>query len=282
MAARLLPLGIVALALSTVLVHVAVAQPSTVAFVGADRLALRRGPGKEFPPFDSLKAGSRVEIEEIEGEWARVITPNGQRGYVHSNFLQIPGEPAPAAAPGQESPRPLPTATVPRPTERKRPPTPSPTRTQKKRATATPSWTATRRADAAAAAATPTAERSRQLTEEVNTLSARNAALEAELRAALDTVAALKGGAAASTPAAGADVSDELIRLTAIVNALQKQLEAQTARAGTGTISPVADVRQGLSSATVGAGVLGIAVGWVLGTLLGRRADRSRRGRIRF
>lgn len=263
-------------------VPTAAAQTNTVAVVGADRLALRRGPGKQFPPFDSLKAGSRVEIEEIEGEWARVITPGGQRGYVHSNFLQIPGEPRPAAAATVDSPRPAPTATAARPTERKRPPTSSPTRTPRKRATPTPSSTVTRQPDPALATATAIGDRNRQLTDELSALSARNAGLEKDLRVALDALAATRaGGATVATPAAG-DVSAELTRLTAAVDDLQKQLKDRAGRASPGASATAADARQGLSGATVGAGVLGIAVGWLLGTLLGRRTDRSRRARIRF
>jgi len=263
----------------------AAAQANTVAVVGADRLALRRGPGKEFPGFDTLKAGTRIEIEEIEGEWARVITPNGQRGYVHSNFLQIPGEPPAAVAPPViESPRPAPTATAARPTERKRPATLTPTPTAKKRATATPSRTATKRSGAADSDATGTSERARQLSEEVSALNARNAALEAELRSAQESLAAGRASGTGPTPAAAADTPTELARLTATVDALQKQLETQTARASAaaGGGAAGADVRQGLSGTTVGAGVLGVAIGWVLGTMLGRRSDRSRRSRIRF
>jgi len=274
------------------------AQPNTVATVGTDRLTLRRGPGKEFPPFAKLQAGTKVEIEDIEGEWARVITPDGQRGYVHSNFLQIRGESAPEAGatapevvrptptatmrpPATATPRPPATATA-RPTERRRPATP--TATPKKRNTPTPTGTPTERPQAAATDPAGPAGRSRQATAEVSALSARNAALEAELQTLRGTVTDLQAKSASAGTAPPGDQAAELARLTAIVEALTKQLEARDvsgAVAGTGSAAG-SDVRQGLSGTTVGAGVLGVVVGWLLGTVLGRRSDRSKRNRIRF
>jgi SH3 domain-containing protein len=61
---------------------------------------VRRGPGKQFPPFASLTPGTTVEVQEMRGEWARIATPAGHTGYVNSNFLALKTEkPKPTAVP---------------------------------------------------------------------------------------------------------------------------------------------------------------------------------------
>ena len=77
-------LGFVAL---LVFQHPASAQQA--ATVSTEQLYVRRGPGAEFPPFATLGRGDRVEVHEVRGEWARIVTGNGQTGYVRSDFLSL-------------------------------------------------------------------------------------------------------------------------------------------------------------------------------------------------
>src|ERR1041385_8898698 len=58
------------------------AQGTTATVTGAARVLVRRGPGKQFPPLASVTRGSTVEVQDPQGEWARVSTPAGQVGYV--------------------------------------------------------------------------------------------------------------------------------------------------------------------------------------------------------
>ena len=77
------------------------AQSNTAVVTGAERVRIRRGPGVEFSPFATIAAGSTVDVQAMEGEWARIVTAAGQVGYVSSTFLALPGErpAAPAAEP---------------------------------------------------------------------------------------------------------------------------------------------------------------------------------------
>jgi outer membrane murein-binding lipoprotein Lpp len=90
----------VLLALSVGLVW---AQANTAVVAGAEHVFIRRGPGTEFPPFATLAEGTSVQIQEMHGEWARVLTVSGQSGYVNSNFLALPSEhrAPPAATPAR-------------------------------------------------------------------------------------------------------------------------------------------------------------------------------------
>ncbi len=72
---------------------------------GAERVVIRRGPGKQYPPVAALGRGSRVEVQEVHGQWARIVTARGEKGYVKRSYLVIAGEherhaaQAPAATP---------------------------------------------------------------------------------------------------------------------------------------------------------------------------------------
>lgn len=86
-----------------------VAASATTALVtGTEWVFVRRGPGNQFPPFARIPSGSTVEVQEIEGDWARIVTANGQVGFIHKKFLSFPSggeqpphrtEPRPAASP---------------------------------------------------------------------------------------------------------------------------------------------------------------------------------------
>jgi outer membrane murein-binding lipoprotein Lpp len=95
--------GLAILALLAFSFGLARAQANSAVVAGAAHVFIRRGPGTEFPPFATLAQGTRVEVQEMHGEWARVLTASGQSGYVNSNFLAIPGEhrAPPAAAPAR-------------------------------------------------------------------------------------------------------------------------------------------------------------------------------------
>jgi len=109
---------VVALSLAGVGAEPSKAQQATTAIVtGTERVFVRRGPGNEFPPFASIPSGSTVDVQEMRGEWARIITASGQVGYINSRFLSLPGEvehhaPTP---PHPTATRPSPKPTTPRP-----------------------------------------------------------------------------------------------------------------------------------------------------------------------
>src|SRR5215468_850781 len=73
-------------------------QPTTALVTGVDRLVVRRGPGKRYAVFAVLSRGAKVDVHQIKGEWARIVTAAGQRGYVNGNFLALPGDKEHAAA----------------------------------------------------------------------------------------------------------------------------------------------------------------------------------------
>ncbi|MBI3785700.1 MAG: SH3 domain-containing protein [Deltaproteobacteria bacterium] len=142
-------------------------QASTAIVTGTERVFVRRGPGNEFPPFASIPSGSTVDVQEMRGEWARIITASGQVGYINNRFLSLPGEvehqhpPTPHPTAARPSPRPSPSRPLTTPTPAlptaTRPPTrtlpPSATRTSTRTAvptrtplaTRTPAWTNTAR-----------------------------------------------------------------------------------------------------------------------------------------
>jgi len=221
--------------------------------VGVERLYVRRGPGTEFPPFATLTKGDTVEVQEMQGEWARIVTGSGQTGYVRSTFLIAPGE-----------------------REKVAPATPAahPTNSPAAHAAATPVATPE------SAALRAAGERTRTLEAEVRTLQQQLAELqrkgESKATAAPSPVETLTAftptlaepAAAPSTPAAGSSsgslelVRGELARLTLAVDELQRRLDARPALEG---------------PATSGEGA-----GWTIGSSTGRKSDRSRRPRMRF
>lgn len=95
------------------LVGAAWAQASTGVVTGAERLVIRRGPGKQYPPVAALGRGSRVEIQDVHGQWVRIVTARGEKGYVKRSYLIVAGEhdrrapqaaaPTPAAVPHESA-----------------------------------------------------------------------------------------------------------------------------------------------------------------------------------
>ena len=85
------PLWSVCLVL-VLLVGAARAQGNTGVVTGAERLVVRRGPGRHFAPVAALSRGNRVEIQEVHGQWARIVTARGEKGYVKRSYLIVSGE----------------------------------------------------------------------------------------------------------------------------------------------------------------------------------------------
>ena len=271
------------------------AQPTTAIVTGTERVFVRRGPGNEFAPFASIPSGSTVDVQEMSGEWAKIVTASGQVGYINSNFLALPGEQERRITPVRPTAthvlvatrtttiratstiRPTPTmrpTTTMRPTNRR---TPARARPE---ATATPT--------AAWATATPTAGNDLAA---VRTLNDRNKTLEGEVLALRQEVAELKRHADAVTPTGRAGIllnaneaKTEVAHLTAAVEALQRRFEngqrtddpspltAAPSDTGSHVISPIA----------VFLGMVGTVIGWMLGSSYARKHDRSRRSRLRF
>ncbi len=228
---------------------VAGAQPNSAVVTGAQHVFIRRGPGTEFPPFATLVEGSTVEIQEMRGEWTRVLTASGQSGYVNSTFLALPSER-----------RGRPAATVGAPA---------------------------RSAAAAATPARPQAAAVSALTEENKNLTAQVHQLQEEL-AALKAQAEVTPPAASPTaapPAVDLDkLHDELAHLGAAVEQLNKRLEIEPPRVNVAPLSdlPVDGHGRVVTSTAILLAAIGLCVGWLVGNAFGRRQERGRRPRVRL
>jgi uncharacterized protein YgiM (DUF1202 family) len=273
----------------------ALAQTSSATVTGADKLVVRRGPGKQFPPFASLTEGSKVEVEQIDGEWARIVTGNGQRGYVHSNFLSLSGSvdvATPAAAAAAQTPdRAQPEAAQAHPTERTRPADAElRAANDRKKSLESDLHTATERTKALESDLKTATDRSKALEVEGASLREHVKAAEAQLQVAQQELVQLRARpeptiSVSATPGAElAELRAQIVRLTGAVDALQNQLTGTA-----GGIRPVADTSSGsagssetVSATTVLIGLFGVIVGWALGGTFGRKQDRTRRSRIRF
>lgn len=60
-----------------------------IATVTVDKADLRVGPGKNNSALMSLRRGSRLAVEDRQGEWYRVFAPNGQRAWIHSSLVSF-------------------------------------------------------------------------------------------------------------------------------------------------------------------------------------------------
>ncbi len=59
----------------------------TVATVSVDKAELRLGPGKNNSAIMTVRRGSRLSVEKLQGEWYRVFAPNGERAWIHSSLI---------------------------------------------------------------------------------------------------------------------------------------------------------------------------------------------------
>jgi hypothetical protein len=221
------------------------AQGNTAVVAGAEHVFIRRGPGTEFPPFATLTEGSSVEIQEMHGEWARVLTASGQSGYVNSNFLTLPGEhrAPPAAAP----PRAV-------------PPTATPARSE-------------------AAAVHQLTEENKNLTAQIGQLQEELATLKARAEitpASVPTTTPV----ALDVEKLHAD----LTRLTSAVEGLEKRLDIEPPRVSVSPLPnlPADGPVRVVTSTTILLAAIGLCVGWLLGNTFGRRQERARRPRVRL
>jgi SH3-like domain-containing protein len=226
------------------------AEGNTFVITGAERVLVRRGPGAAFPPFVTLTRGSTVEVREMRGEWARIVTAKGQTGYVNSTFLALPNE-----RPKEHAAAAAPTPTAP--------------------AVAAPATTPM----AELAALRAAAEHNKDLEAQVRGLQQEVVELKTRAEAThvpAPTTAAACGG--------GDHVPAELTRLSTAVEGLQRRLEARPAAdapasSGDGAGDGGPHI---LSPSAIFLGMVGVVAGWVLGISYGRKQERGRRSRIRF
>jgi uncharacterized protein YgiM (DUF1202 family) len=216
-------------------------SPATV--TGAERLLVRRGPGTRYPPVAALSRGSKVDVQSVQGEWARIETARGERGYVKRAYLVFPQKErrSPARA-GGASTAPAPAA-----------PGGSP-----------------------AAALQAATERNKSLEAEVHSL--RQELTELQNRSESTPVATANSSATASE-----QLPAELTRLAAAVEGLQRRFDARLVMetAATPATAPSDDDAPTVSAVSVLFAMIGILVGWFVGTY-GRKQERGRRTRVRF
>ncbi len=94
-----------------------IAQQKAAVF-GTPTANMRAGAGVEHALKTTLNEGDQVVVEKLEGEWYLVNAADGQKGYVHKNFLKL-------AADATPQPIPQPAAPTPNAAEVKAPPTKS-------------------------------------------------------------------------------------------------------------------------------------------------------------
>ena len=63
--------------------------PKIAEIVNCKFLNLRTGPGKEYPVGVISQVGIKVEVESVDGEWAKVYTEMGFTGYAMKRFLAL-------------------------------------------------------------------------------------------------------------------------------------------------------------------------------------------------
>jgi hypothetical protein len=216
-------------------------QPAVVE--GTSQLFIRRGPGREFPPFATLTGGSQVQLQERHGTWARVTTASGQVGYVHSKYLRLLKNETPAAP---TAATPLPPTTVAAPTRTAQPPSTA-TRRQAPERTATTS-----------VEATPTASPEFTFTH-----------------------VPTETPAPAIARPRGTNVQREIERLGEAVEALNRRLDQRFPLPEGGTAPPL-ESDNGVSGGAILLGLAGVIVGWFLGSTYQRNKERGRRSRIRL
>jgi uncharacterized protein YraI len=224
-------------------VGLAWAQTNTATVAGAAHVFIRRGPGTEFPPFATLAEGSTVEIQEMHGEWARVLTASGQSGYVKSNFLALPGEqhaPQAAAPPHAAAPAVTP-------------------------------------ARSEAAAVQQLTEENKNLTAQIGQLQEELTALKAGATPVSVPTAA---PAALDVEKLQADLTRLTATVDQLEKRLQAQ-PPQLNVSPLPNLPADGPVRV-VTSTTILLAAIGLCVGWLLGNAFGRRQERSRRPRVRL
>lgn len=223
-------------------------QPAVVE--GTTQLFIRRGPGREFPPFATLTGGSQVEVQERHGTWARVTTASGQVGYVHGKYLRLLKTTSPTVS-AEHSPAP-----------------PMAARTT----AVTPP---TRRAQAAG---TPTRARNAERATTRPAASPTPPPIDAEMTA---TPSATMVRAAQAPGSDSPSVEPEIVRLSEAVEALNRRLDQRFPLPDAGA-GPTLESDSGVSGGAILLGLAGVIVGWFLGSTYQRNKERGRRSRIRL
>jgi uncharacterized protein YgiM (DUF1202 family) len=83
------------------------AQQKAAVF-GTPTANVRAGAGVEHALKTTLKEGDQVVVEKLEGEWYLINAADGQKGYVHKNFLKLVADATPQPVPAQvATPQPI-------------------------------------------------------------------------------------------------------------------------------------------------------------------------------
>ena len=66
-------------------------NPTEVAFgkVNCSKLNVRKEPSIHSTPLCIIEHGTRMEISEFDGEWAKILTPDGVPGYCMRKFIDL-------------------------------------------------------------------------------------------------------------------------------------------------------------------------------------------------
>jgi len=56
--------------------------------ITGDEVRIRKGPGKDFKVLGFLNKGDKVKLHEASGDWRRVTTPEGKKGWVHADYVK--------------------------------------------------------------------------------------------------------------------------------------------------------------------------------------------------
>ena len=65
--------------------------PTEVAFgkVNCSKLNVRKEPSIHSNPLCIVEYGTRMEISEFDGEWVKILTPDGVSGYCMRKFIDL-------------------------------------------------------------------------------------------------------------------------------------------------------------------------------------------------
>ena len=66
-------------------------NPTEVAFgkVNCSKLNVRKEPSIHSTPLCIIEQGTRMEISEFDGEWVKILTPDGVSGYCMRKFIDL-------------------------------------------------------------------------------------------------------------------------------------------------------------------------------------------------
>ena len=66
-------------------------KPTEVAFgkVNCSKLNVRKEPSINSVPLCIIEYGTRMEISEFNGEWVKILTPDGVSGYCMRKFIDL-------------------------------------------------------------------------------------------------------------------------------------------------------------------------------------------------